>query len=489
MFSSRVLFSVSGLIACLIIQGCSQSSSGNGTPYRDPTYETSNDLKAELESAPLECQNSACNKAEFESIGLVGMLVEGRMTDSSFRIGQCTGFLYGAGDIVGLNSHCISDSMWNVKDDCKNYLGIKFPETPGHPSEVFMCEELLYRSDIGKDPNPFDIKADYSYFRIKPTSRKPLGLALQPSKPKDLISVRKVNPIDLKSQMGGYLDYAHCQLQNDSLLNIKYGNEWSETGLAVSSGNSCKIIHGNSGSPVLNSQNQVIGFAQSYFNDQLLDVLRSEAFSTSFSEGLKIKTIFNLPSSMPEHFQFTQAICTRSPKSLSAENTICLSRLAESKWKDDNSILSFENEKGIPDYAEKLKIMALGQYPTFMAYDFIKDSKSYTYSVTPRCLYNPTKWNMMAIDKDNSQLKSKIKTIQTVLKPVIYELTATFNLDKNLALKSRQLGHVVTNGRFVVNVDEIHSVINFQRSLINLQNPYYPTSDSTASPLNLTWCQ
>ncbi len=485
----RVSQLVSGLIAILIIQGCSQSSSDNGTPYRDPTYETSNDLKKELESAPLDCENAGCNKAEFESIGLVGMLVEGRMTDSSYRIGQCTGFLYGAGDIVGLNSHCISDSMWNLKDDCKNYLGIKFPETPGHPSEVFMCEELLYRSDIGKDSNPFDIKADYSYFRIKPTSRKPLGLAPQPSKPKELISVRKVNPIDLKSQMGGHLDYAYCLLQNDSFLNVKYGNEWSDTGLAVSNGNSCKIIHGNSGSPVLNSQNQVIGFAQSYLNDQFLDVLKSEAFSRLSSEGLKIKTVFNFPTTLPDHFQFTQAICTRSPKSLSAENTLCRARQAETKSNVDDSLINFENAKGIPDYAEKLKVEALGQYSTFMAYDFIKDSKSYTYSVTPRCLYNPTKWNMTAFDKDNSQLKSKIKTIQTVLKPVIYDLTATFNLDKNLAIKSKQLGHVATNGRFVVNVDEIHSVISYYRSLFNIQNPYYPYSDSPSSPLNLTWCQ
>lgn len=291
-----------GFLLLIIALGCApKSDADKNNDYPFPMYNTSSPLYKELKSASITCEDSKCdsNKSDFEAIGVVGMLAKGKPTDYEFGMGQCTGFLYGSQEIVALNSHCITDSMWENRDNCEEYLGIKFPAVPGHEEEIRMCDKILYRSDLSTE-TAFNIKADYAFFRIKKVNRQALNLAKTPVRNQDAISFRKVNPLSGAHALGGQLDYSFCLAQTESLLNSNYSSEWSDTGLGVSYGSKdftkkCEIRKGNSGSPVLNANNEIVGFAQSYATENFLKTLKSDKFAEEAKKQYQVDFVLDLP--------------------------------------------------------------------------------------------------------------------------------------------------------------------------------------------------
>jgi hypothetical protein len=468
---------ISLLCVLSLLLGCAKDNSDD-SHYPYPTYETNNKLTQELANASLTCATKECssNLKDFESVGRVGMVVQGSLTGMRYRIGLCTGFLYGSNDIVALNSHCISDSMWENRHNCGDYLAIKFPETPGHPSEIRTCKEIIYRHKLGQDRESM-VDQDYAFFRINPVDRIVLPLATSPTGNNQYITVRKINPLESKASLGGQLDYAHCVTLTGSLLNVNFNGEWDKTGLGVKSdylNRSCIIIQGNSGSPVLNVRNEVIGFAQSYAEEKLLSILQSSQVQESFSKEMKIDITLQM------------AICARSPKNISAENTVCTSKATAPVSDEQLMYFNFVNSKSITDYVEKLKVETLKQYPAFFQYDLVKNQDRHSYTIQPKCLLNPKKWDQNGIETATSLFSagSTPKLVKTMLRPVAFDLNIKAKYDQNLKLESKLLSHTSHQGRFITHFSGSSISKIYRARPVGL----YFSEDSLEPITGINWC-
>lgn len=482
-----------GLVVVVIgLGGCAPSSdSKDDNKYPFPTYDSSNPIYRELKSATLMCYSSECesNKQDFESIGLVGMVVENKPRDWDAKLGQCTGFLFGSQEIVALNSHCISDSMWANKSNCGEYLGIKFPAVPGKEAEIRMCEEIIFRSDLKEDAANM-IKQDYAFFRIKPIDRKPLPMASAPVKNNEAISVRKVNPPSSYKRLEGYLDYARCESQMNSLLSLKdvsdflssgYSSEWSKVGLGVrkaGSYQSCKIIQGNSGSPVLNSRSEVIGFAQSYATSEYLKLLKGDSLKKELKKIYGVDVNLSLPYELNDHFHFTQVQCVKNPQQISAHNDLCDVKLAELKKED-----FFKEVKGSEEeMLSKLKASYLQTYKPFFMVD-IKKSKEQEYVVTPTCVLPESKWNKEYVIVEKSGIVKSSNLVKTQSIPLFIQLAVDVSYDQNLLVTSKALKTTNTSGYFKAEI--ANKQISLRKSY---QSGTYYTYEKTEEIPNITWC-
>jgi hypothetical protein len=477
------LFSLVAVVCFSALIGCGKDDGDSDNKYPFPNYKTSNALGKELDRASLNCENSECdnNKKEFEAVGLVGMVIEGKSSDFSVRVGQCTGFLYGSNDIVALNSHCITDSMWEQRGDCSEYLGIKFPATPGHEAEIRMCEEIIYRSSLEGDSS-VNIKQDYAFFRIKPVERTVLNLSAYPVKNQDEISVRKVNPV--KGSISGTLDYAHCKAQTESMLNFQYVSEWSDTGLAVQKdiyGKTCKIMQGNSGSPVLNTRGEIVGFVQSYATDNYIKLLKLGFLEKDLKQKYKMDVKLEMPSSMPQHFHFTQSICVKNPKAIDSENLTCKNNLKKNS--DDDFYSDFENAKNVDEYVANIKSTIVRSYPQFLTYDLVKKQDDYSYSVHPVCLLDAKRWDKANLQIENVGFLGKAKNVKTSSRAMFIKLLATYHFDNNFAFTKKTLSYSTENGYFEADVDGAN--LKLHRKFMSSANYY---SENKEEIKNISWC-
>jgi hypothetical protein len=281
-----------------------------------PTHQSKSEVQRALEIAPLSCDlgDGAC-KAAFGTVGLVAMATEGDPS-STYTLGQCTGFLYGANNIVALNSHCITDNIWNNRADCGKYLGIKFVEgsVTRATNSVRMCKELLFRSPLKRGNAAGEPVQDFAFFRIDPYDVKPMKISDKMSLNNSTVQLNKINPIG-KDSLGGVATISRCETRLKSDLNQKYTTQWYETGLAVEKrvadlSSPCLVIPGNSGSPVINESGEVIGIAQ--------------AFTTSLTAAFKSDLVERRwPERIPGHFHFTQVNCIVAPLSNPGRNPSC----------------------------------------------------------------------------------------------------------------------------------------------------------------------
>lgn len=484
------LLLLSSLISgSIVVSGCSSDSSGSNT-QAVPTFDTTNTLKKEMESASLYCANKECesNKSDFESIGLVGMVVEGTVDSYWRKMSQCTGFLYGSNDIVALNSHCISDSMWQQKNNCGGVLAIKFPDVDGKPSEVRNCLEIIYRSNI-ETIMKFNVNTDYAFFRIAPIDRTPLPLSTTGAPNNQSITVRKVNPLASFNTLGGNLDYAQCQTQTESFLNVDYLDTWSPTGLGLRTSNTsktCKIIKGNSGSPVLNARNEIIGIAQSYWMPEYLKQLNSTEFQEAYSKVIKIKVELDFPYYIPDHFHFTQTACLLNPRHIQSENTYCKLRLSAQKTGEQILLSNFENTRSINDYAEKLKAETLASHPAFFKYEFVKEDNRQAYSIRPQCLLNSQKWSPLAIDAYRSNTRTTPKSLRTYAKPSLIELKVTAKFNDDFVVSTKKISHSTVNTtQYLTSISETNQLSVYKTTCTTCLS----TEDNLEKVENINWCQ
>lgn len=477
------------LVVIILGSGCApKSDSDSKNEYPFPMYNTSSPLYKELKSAAITCEDTQCeaNKSDFEAIGVVGMLAKGKPSDYEFGLGQCTGFLYGSQEIVALNSHCITDSMWEHRDNCEEYLGIKFPSVPGHDEEIRMCDKILYRSDLGGETG-FDIKADYAFFKIKKINRQALPIAKTPVRNQEAISFRKVNP--LKDVLGGRLDYSYCLAQTESILNSNYKNEWSDTGLGISYGakdysKKCEIRQGNSGSPVLNANNEVVGFAQSYATANFLKLLKSDLFKDEIKKKYQMEFFLDLPDKLPEHFQFTQSVCVRDPNSIDVDNKLCAENRKLIPEKDEEALADFKNAKNIDGYMKSVTEEIKNKYPRFFQLDVQKKKDSYSYDINPRCLLNEAQWDKANLDIKSSFLSGNGKNVSILNKPLSIDLKVTMYIDANLIYKYKVISHSFNYGDLNADV----STKSIKVSKAYLVGKYFSYKKEEVVP-GVDWCR
>lgn len=174
-------------------------------------------------------------------------------------ISQCTGWLV-APDIVATNSHCIPDEMKKDAAKCVGNMSIKLPATKGLPEEILDCARVLYFSPIAEKQGDdgFIKKADYAFFRLtRPSRRKVIAVSREGIHDQQDLTVFSVDPQSRQEPVGKLFKRV-CRPYKNTLLLPEDTTALADVSVAF--GDGCVARHGNSGSPVLNSRGEAVGW-------------------------------------------------------------------------------------------------------------------------------------------------------------------------------------------------------------------------------------
>ncbi len=220
----------------------------------------------------ITCRNNECNP----SVGLLSAVIKiesiNIKTDKiqiGWTSGQCSASLMSA-DILVTNGHCIPRDLHKAGSDCRGRLFITFPDEAGHKEydRQIGCSRVLLRH---KDPN-FD-GSDYAYIKLeRATNRPPLRMSREGFEHGKTYHLNKVNPLrgvvdsSGNKMIAGEFEREACQALHDTAVFDQPLNKQSYSQLLVD----CKVIPGNSGSPVLADDGTLRGVAYAFLRKDLL---------------------------------------------------------------------------------------------------------------------------------------------------------------------------------------------------------------------------
>lgn len=180
----------------------------------------------------LKCEKETCHSS-------VAALVS--------NVGVCTAFLVSENTVI-TNNHCVPAELKTEGASCSGKIKFIFPEMDGYAKEEIDCETIKRISDMSSET----ISMDVAIIRLKVTTRRaPLQVSLDGLANGDEVRVIKIDP----DASGGTQKRVTCFALQNSLANPFYKNSGSPLFLV----RDCEIVRGNSGSPMLNKNGQVIG--------------------------------------------------------------------------------------------------------------------------------------------------------------------------------------------------------------------------------------
>lgn len=343
----------------IVLFGCSADHSppSQAAPEVYYTPKSNSTLEAELRSASLTCSSSTTCP---ENVGMIYSNVVAESARTS--IAACTGFLISE-NVVATNRHCIPVRLLAPEVSCANDLAIRFLQKPGSQGgEIYSCKRLLsFSSQKGV------FFADYAFFEVERTGRKPLVVARNGLQDHQRIRSVRVTPIRSDYVRGGVIGEESCQVVLGSMLNLVAATSWSPTGTALG----CTAFSGNSGSPVLNENGEVLGILQSNASDKYLATLK-DGF---LQYGIRP------PATLPPHFQFTNLTCVSDP----VDNSFVDSRCQVVENYSVFSCVSANDKATAKDLEDRL-IEWTDRLPEVFAYNFYMDEMTEAIEARPACV-------------------------------------------------------------------------------------------------------
>lgn len=267
------------LLLSSVISACGGGDDGGGAFYFTPP-DGFVSLEDQLAQDPLMCATGA-GDCPYHTGMIYSFAHQGRRD----RLGMCSGFPIRP-DVIATNEHCIPEYLHSGAVSCKGNLAIRFVSADGR-THVFQCEEVLAVSNK-IDPRTGDVsdfRRDYAFFRINPVANfplQPMRFSTQASSQDQNVVIQSMTPNNGLGR-GGFLENKSCRVSFGSLVDLVSVSPWSHL-LAV---RACDVVQGNSGSPVVNSQNQVIGIIQGEIK---LDNLRANRSHRNLLEKLGVST-------------------------------------------------------------------------------------------------------------------------------------------------------------------------------------------------------
>ncbi len=266
---------IMSLISSLVsFSSCSKKENSEPTykvtpgPNGEPIYKFNNSFEASLsaEKYSLTCKNAPCP----ETVGSVISHV------SDDEITQCTFSLIGD-DIAVTNRHCVPTDVARVGASCDGAMEFILL-SPGstHSTQIFQCDKVLSIPLEYKDDPNNRIQRDFAVlkiFRKKPNSTNPNSRTqiFQPSqsgiKDGEILHVISLDPFS--ARLGSEFREQDCQ----AIMSPYLIKDYTDIHDPLISFKNCHIIQGNSGSPVIDSNNN----------------LKAVIFATLMADGKKAK--------------------------------------------------------------------------------------------------------------------------------------------------------------------------------------------------------
>lgn len=228
------------MLAILLIQSCGPSGEGppalpSGATPKVQQVQTK--LSEEIDKYQLSCEGSNCN--------LVGMLVsqQGKMR------WRCSSFFINE-NVMATAAHCLPAQLKTPGSKCKNdiYVLLANQSAPLHCREVLDVKQLSFG------------EFDYAFIKVERPHKRPLPVSIQRQGRynKQRVKIIKVDPVK-DDVYAGKIKETQCELNNNSMISLYFNGP--RTPQIQYSG--CQTVSGNSGAPILNTNNKIIGIHHS----------------------------------------------------------------------------------------------------------------------------------------------------------------------------------------------------------------------------------
>ncbi len=314
------------------------------TPYEIPKAKTNLEKALFYCSSDGECPNN---------VGLIEV-------KKSTSLGQCTGFLI-ADDIVATNKHCIPKHIQYPGASCGNNISIRFL-APNQDKQTFKCQSII---SVNEEDKVRAVGFDYAFFKIASTNIIPFQISKDSVNNNSTIKTFKVTPTG-GGKIGGRLETSICKSNTQNILNIGSPSKWSRVGLALG----CETTQGNSGSPIVNERNEVIGILQAYAGEKY-----RKRLVDSFKE-FKL----TVPKKIPHHGLYSNMSCIPDPVTNTYNKEQC------DFWRDKTifNCLSSQNKETNESITETITSWG-EQLPDIFLYHLITNKRTGMYSAEPFC--------------------------------------------------------------------------------------------------------
>jgi hypothetical protein len=278
-------WSTSLAFAVLSFSGCG-SHSGNHIDVDGGNLEASR--QAALKTT-VSCGDANCNPS-------VAMLVG----TTSKSIEACSASLIDSDTLI-TNSHCIPDDLKIDGADCSSRIFVFFPADGGFGDERVECGTVLHASAISAtEPAKY---ADYAFVRLKSPSTRPALKISYDGFPAATYHIDKVDPSIRNDTFSGSLQNTECTtLSADTVMEMG-----RDPATALVSFIHCHIEHGNSGSPILDDQNEIHGVIQAVM-ESVTASDATPAASSGYLDGLPDGAAYgtslgciSFPGVLPDH--------------------------------------------------------------------------------------------------------------------------------------------------------------------------------------------
>ncbi|MCB0393185.1 MAG: trypsin-like serine protease [Bdellovibrionales bacterium] len=176
----------------------------------------------------------------------VGQLVLKKSSKSAFL---CTATLI-APNQIATNAHCLSDYM--TDSECRSKIRIVFPKTRENKSEVQSCNRIIGRSFEYKVEGVQRI--DYAVIELKSSSKRKPIVQNRDGMSEGYYQIAKVMPSESFS-VPSRVVVDQCEAVMKSVVVPKYQSHENPIVFFPN----CKLVHGNSGSAIIDSSGEMRG--------------------------------------------------------------------------------------------------------------------------------------------------------------------------------------------------------------------------------------
>ncbi len=168
-----------------------------------------------------------------------------------YGVGVCSGTLVEEGYLI-TNSHCVPDNL-KSGNACGKQIVIEFPETNTLKKERIKCEKVVQvynRNNKEDGPDLAVLKVSNSIENRNTSVLKPGNFVDQSD-----VYAYTMNPSSYFKDIGT-ITKKECKISNDNIFTFKAN---AESAMTLIHGDKCKIIGGNSGSGLFDSEGNYIG--------------------------------------------------------------------------------------------------------------------------------------------------------------------------------------------------------------------------------------